>query len=305
LNPPGRCTIMALVVRAENSMLPSPLVSTDWLQARLGQPDLRILDCSVVMRTASDGSYSFVAGRDEYAQGHVPGSTFVDVLGDLAAKDQALPLMMPAPETFAATMADYGVGANTQVVLYDRSNHAWAARVWWLLRACSFDAAAVLDGGWQKWHAERRPSAIAPGRYPRGDFVPRFRPELIATKERVLDSLGRADVTIVNALSADEYRGTARTRYPRAGRIAGSTNVYCQTLIDPDTQAYRPPDQLRDLFVQAGALPGTAAITYCGAGIAASSDALALTLLGVPSVAVYDGSLAEWTADPTLPMETG
>ena len=97
----------------------------------------------------------------------------------------------------------------------------------------------------------------------------------------------------------------AATRFPRSGRIAGSTNVYCQSLIDPDTKAYLPADELRRLFGGAGALDASAVITYCGAGIAASSDALALTLLGVPEVAVYDGSLAEWTADATLPMETG
>jgi thiosulfate/3-mercaptopyruvate sulfurtransferase len=288
-----------------SNLLPSPLVTTAWLAAHLDEPNLRILDCSVEMRTAADGSYGFVAGRDEYAQGHAPGSVFVDVLADLAAKDHSLPMMMPEPEAFAATMAGYGVGAGTQVVLYDRSNHAWAARAWWLLRACSFDAAAVLDGGWQKWRAEQRPVSTAPGRYPRGDFEPRFRPELIATKQRVLDSLGRPDVALVNALSAEEHRGVGPTQRPRAGRIAGSTNVYCQSLIDPDTKTYRPEHDLRTLFADADAFRGSTTITYCGAGIAASSDALALTLLGVPNVAVYDGSLAEWTADATLPMETG
>jgi thiosulfate/3-mercaptopyruvate sulfurtransferase len=257
------------------------------------------------MRTAEVGCYGFVGGHAEYALGHLPGSVFVDVLGELAAKDHPLPMMMPEPELFAATMAGHGVGSGTSVVLYDRSNHAWAARVWWLLRACSFDSAAVLDGGWQKWEAEQRPISATPGRYPRGSFAPRVRPELIATKERVLESLHRSDVAVVNALSAEEHRGVARTRFPRSGRIAGSTNVHCQSLIDPETKAYLPADELRRIFTRAGALEAPAAITYCGAGIAASSDALALTLLGVPEVAVYDGSLAEWTADPALPMETG
>ena len=283
----------------------SPLVGTDWLAERLDDPQLRILDCAVVMRTTANGTYTFVGGSEEYAQGHVPGSVFVDVLGELAAKDTSLPMMMPAADVFAATMAGYGVGRGTTVVLYDRSNHAWAARVWWMLRACSFDSAAVLDGGWQKWVAERRPVSTTSARHPRGSFVPRFRPDLIATKERVRESLHRLDVRVVNALSAEEHRGSAPTRFPRKGRIAGSTNVYCQSLIDPDTKTYLPPERLRTLFAAAGALDAPTAITYCGAGIAASSDALALTLLGVPDVAVYDGSLAEWTADETLPMETG
>jgi thiosulfate/3-mercaptopyruvate sulfurtransferase len=285
-------------------MISSPLVSTEWLEARLDEPSLRVLDCSVVMRTAGDGTYSFVGGRDEYAEGHVPGSVFVDVLGELAAKDTPLPMMMPSPAALAAVMGSNGVGPGTHVVLYDRSNHAWAARVWWMLRACSFEAAAVLDGGWQKWQAEGRPISTQQDRYPVATFEARFRPELFASRERVLAAIARTDVALVNALSPEEHRGTKPVRFPRKGRIAGSTNVYCQSLIDPDTKAYLPRERLRELFAAAGVDDSRAAITYCGAGIAASSDALALTLLGVPNVAVYDGSLAEWTADPTLPMET-
>lgn len=285
-------------------MLPSPLVTTDWLADRLERPELRILDCSVVMRTADDGSYSFVAGRDEWNAGHIPGSVFVDVLGDLADPDSPLPMTMPPAETFVRTMADYGVADGTDVVLYDRSNHAWAARVWWMLRVCGFDAAAVLDGGWQKWTAENRAVSTDGTTYRRGTLTLHHRPELLATKDQVLASLDTPDVRVVNALSPEEHAGTAPTRFPRAGRIAGSTNVYCQSLVDPEKHIYRPADELRQLFAQAGALDGERAITYCGAGVAASSDALALTLLG-RDVAVYDGSLAEWTADPDLPMESG
>ena len=174
-----------------------------------------------------------------------------------------------------------------------------------MLRVAGFDAAAVLDGGWQKWSAERRPTSTETPVIRQGEFAPQARPELLATKEQVLAAIEAPDARIVNSLSPDEHRGAAATRFPRAGRIAGSCNVYCQTLVDPDTKAYLPEPVLRERFAQAGALEGGRVITYCGAGIAASSDAFALTLLGVANVAVYDGSLAEWTADSSLPMETG
>jgi thiosulfate/3-mercaptopyruvate sulfurtransferase len=281
----------------------SPLVGTDWLAANLDQPKLRILDCSVVMRTSPDGSYTFVGGEEEWLRGHVPGSMFVDVLGKLSATDNPLPMMLPKAEDFAATMSGFGVGADTEVVLYDRSNHAWAARVWWMLRVYGFDAVKVVDGGWQKWSAEGRPASVTAQVYPRGDFQPNFRPALLATKQHVLESLQEPDVSIINSLSPEEHRGTAVTRFPRTGRIAGSCNVYCQSLIDPATHSYRPAPELRKIFEDAGALNRERTITYCGAGIAACSDALALAVLGLNDVAVYDGSLAEWTADPTVPME--
>ncbi len=94
-------------------------------------------------------------------------------------------------------------------------------------------------------------------------------------------------------------------RFPRAGRIAGSVNVDCEHLIDPQTHAYLPEEELHARFSSVGALEGEKVITYCGGGVAASSDALALTSLGEKHVSVYDGGLIEWTLDPELPMETG
>jgi thiosulfate/3-mercaptopyruvate sulfurtransferase len=284
--------------------LPTPLVSTQWLAENLDAVDLRVIDCSVVMRPTDDGGYTFVGGVDEWRAGHIPGSVFVDVLKDLAATDQPLPMMMPAPEEFGRCMAQAGVSDNSRVVLYDRSNHAWAARVWWMLRYCGFGRAAVLDGGWSKWAVEGRPESTGESSYPEGVLTVEVDPRLFADKGEVIRSIQAEGTCLINALSPEEHRGET-SRFARAGRIAGSENVYCQSLVDPATHAFLPLDEIRDRFEAAGALAADRAITYCGAGIAASSDALALTLLGHENVAVYDGSLAEWTSDPDTPMETG
>lgn len=281
-----------------------PLVTTRWLDDNLDAADLRIIDCSVVMRTTDDGGYTFVGGADEWRSGHIPGSVFIDVLTELAAKDHALPMMMPAPEEFARTMSRLGVSDDSRVVLYDRSNHAWAARVWWMLRYCGFDDAAVLDGGWNKWIAEGRPVSSERPEYPAGELTVSVRSKLFASKQDVIESMRGPDTCLVNSLSPEEHSG-ATSRFARAGRIPGSTNVYCQTLVDAETHAFVSQDVMRGRFESAGALAADRTITYCGAGIAASANALALTLLGHDDVAVYDGSLAEWTSDPDMPLETG
>src|SRR5690606_198990 len=184
--------------------LPSPLVETEWLARHLDAPTLRILDCSVVMIPTADGSYAFRPGREEWEQGHIPGSVFVDVMGELADKQSPLPMMMPPYEAFADALGAHGVGDGTHVVLYDRGNHAWAARVWWMLRAAGFDAAAVLNGGFRKWQADGRPISRERSSYPPSRFTPRPRPDLFATREDVLRAIRTGSARVVNALSPEE-----------------------------------------------------------------------------------------------------
>jgi thiosulfate/3-mercaptopyruvate sulfurtransferase len=285
---------------------PQYLVETAWLAAHLDDPELRILDCTVLFATDANG-FRIAGGRDAWTQGHIPGSGFADLMQDLSDRNNPLPFMMPPAEQFAETMSRYGVGEGTRVVLYDACSdlwaHMWAARVWWMLRVCGFDQAAVLNGGLHKWTLEGRPISTDPCSYPPAEFTARLRPELLADTREVLATMEDSRTCVLNALTVEDHMGTV-ARYGRAGHIPSSVNVPTVALIDPVTHAYLPAAQLRAQFEAVGALGRERVITYCGGGIAASSDAFVLTLLGAPNVAVYDGSLFEWTADPTRPMET-
>jgi thiosulfate/3-mercaptopyruvate sulfurtransferase len=213
--------------------------------------------------------------------------------------------MLPGADQFRAVMGRLGVGGGTRVVLYDSLMNAWAARTWWMLRAFGFDEAAVLDGGWQDWvSAGRRTSTEPEPERPAADFSPQLRPGLFVGKDDVRAALGRQEVCIVDALSREVHRGE-RPDYARLGHIPGARNVPFPELVDPQTHRYLPQDRLRSLFAEVLSTEPERVITYCGGGIAASSDAFALSLLGVDDVAIYDGSMTEWAADPSLPLVTG
>jgi thiosulfate/3-mercaptopyruvate sulfurtransferase len=283
---------------------PQYLVETDWLAQHLGDPAVRVLECTVYLHpTDGPEGYRVESGRARWAESHIPGAGFVDLQEELSDRASSLRFMMPSAARFAEAMGRAGVGDGVRVVLYDRFVNMWAARVWWMLRAFGFDDAAVLNGGWKKWTLEGRPVARDSGLRPARTFTPRPRPELIADRRGVLAALGESSACVLNALTEEQHRGTDGITYRRPGRIAGSTNVPARDLVDSKTHAYLPADVLRAKFQAAGALDARQVVTYCGAGIAASSDAFVLTLLGRDDVAVYDASLSEWASDPSLPME--
>jgi len=285
------------------------LVSTEWLAAQLAEADLRVLDCTVFLRppadpTAGRASYVQESGRADWERAHIPGSVFADLAGDLSEPGTRLPFTMPTAERFAVAMERLGVGDGTRVVCYDANMNMWAARVWWMLRAFGFDNAGVLDGGWKKWSLEGRPVTTESPSWPSAAFTAKSRPELIASREDVLAAVKDGATCIVDALTPTQYRGEGPAVYGRPGHIVSSVNVSARDMVDRETGAYLPLDVLRGRFAEVGATGAGRVITYCGGGIAATSDALVLTVLGHANVAVYDGSLSEWARDPSLPMET-
>jgi thiosulfate/3-mercaptopyruvate sulfurtransferase len=281
------------------------LVSTGWLAEHRTDPDLRIFDVTVHLRpSTSGGPYRIESGRADYEAGHVPGAGFLDLPGELSDTDSPLAFTMPPVEKLARALGAAGVGAGSRVVAYATTSPMWATRLWWMLRACGFDNAAVLDGGLAKWKAEGRPVEAGESRYPPAELTLAARPELWADKAAVLAAVGDGAVCTLNALSPSVHRGEGETNYGRKGHIAGSRNVPYAALLNPDG-TWREDAELRALFEAVGALRRPRVICYCGGGISATMDALALTRLGHPAVAVYDGSMSEWSRDPAMPMEVG
>lgn len=279
-----------------------PLVTTDWLEAELGAPDLRVLDCMVFLHPLPDGSNSRAeSGRAAWTAGHIPGSAFVDLIDEVSDVSSSWRFALPSAKQFATALSQVGVGEGTRVVVYCRDHNVRAARLWWMLRAYGFDRAAVLDGGWVKWTREKRPVSTEPCRYAPAKFVANLRAGLFVDKDAVRATIGDPSTRLINALSLEQHRGTGGVHYGRRGSIAGSVCVPARSLTVPETHAYLPLDRLRAAFEATGALDRERVITYCGGGIAACSDAFVLHRLGM-DIAVYALSMQEWAADPNCPM---
>jgi len=278
-----------------------PLVSVDWLAAHLRDPDLRVFDATIQVRKRF--FVPFVRnGRREWQRGHIPGGGFADLfaLSDTEAPRRTFTL--PSAERFASAVGALGIGNEHRVILYDRRESMWAARLWWMLRVFGHSDAAVLDGGWGAWQRSGQPICDRPCAYSPATFVPHIRQNCVVEKREMLASIGDPKVCLVNALGRRQHRGEVN-EYGRRGHIPGSRNVTAWEILNRETGCYRPTPQLREKV--GGVLDAKRVIAYCGAGAASASLANALIRLGHPDVAIYDGGLMEWCADRSLPLELG
>lgn len=283
--------------------LPGPLVSTDWLQANLDHPDLRLLDATVHLHSPAPGETTMESGRADYDAGHIPGAAFADLIRDLSDTDSPLRFTLPSPDRFAAAIGTLGVGDDKTVVVYSGGSMSWAPRLWLMLRAFGFDRAAVLDGGWRKWSAEGRATSTAATTHAFAQFTPSFRDGVFVDQAAVEAARADAGAVVVNALSPAQHAGTDDRHYGRRGRIAGSVNVPAAHLLDPESFAFRSHADIAARFDAAGATVDKRLVIYCGGGIAASQVAFAQHLIGRPPAAVYDASLQEWAKDLSAAME--
>ena len=288
---------------------PDALISTEGLAARLGQPGLRVYDCTTYLEPPDPGSddpYKVVAGRKTFVAAHVPGADFLDLQGELSALDTRLKFTMPSAEHLARAFGRHGLGDGARVVLYSIGSMMWATRVWWMLRALGFDGAAVLDGGFDRWQAEGRAvESGEPKGYPPATFTPRPRPGRFVDRTAVKAAIGDPRTVTVNALGPQFHKGLEPSRYGRPGRVPGSVNVPAASLIDPATKRFVSPADAMARFHAVGIEKDRRVIAYCGGGISATIDLFLLHQLGFDDLTLYDGSMGEWAKDPSLPIETG
>jgi thiosulfate/3-mercaptopyruvate sulfurtransferase len=283
------------------------LISSSELAA-LDQTNLRIFDCTTYLEPPPPGSgapYEAVSGRQTFEEAHIPGADFLDLQGEFSDTTAKYHFMMPATSELEATFGRHGIGADTFVVIYSRRSMMWATRIWWMLRALGFDDVAELDGGFDKWQSEGRPTESGPPRgYPAAAFTAALRPGLFVDKDATFDAIDSRDTVIVNALGPQFYQGLEPSRYGRSGRVPGSVNVPSATLIDPDDEVFAPASDAEARFKAAGVTSDKRVICYCGGGISATLDLFMLHCLGYENLSLYDGSMAEWATDPSLPIET-
>ena len=283
------------------------IVSTEWLAGRLYDSELRVFECTSYLDYLPEGHdapYRVVSGRADYDQGHIAGAGFLDIQGELSdsTSPSHLRFTMLPPDTLAEVLGRRGIGDRSRVVLYACDRHMWATRVWWMLRSIGFDAAAVLDGGWEKWVREGRPTSTDEPVFAPATLTSCPRPGLFIAKKTVAAAIGDPDICLINALGTDLHQGE-NPRYGRRGRIPGSVNVTSSSLVDPDTNTFVSVDEAASTFQKVGADPSRRTVVYCGGGIASTLVAFLLHQLGYEDISVYDASMSEWARDESLPIE--
>ncbi|MBE0613871.1 MAG: sulfurtransferase [Burkholderiales bacterium] len=275
------------------------LISTEELAAHLDDPTWVTIDCRHDLAKPDSGA-------QEYTKAHIPGARFLHLDRDLSAppngKNGRHPL--PDPQVFMRTLAAVGIDSGKQVVAYDVKTGVYPSRLWWMLRWLGHENVAVLDGGYAKWIAEGRPvTGDAPKPQP-ASFTGQPRAMWVDAGE-VLKSIGRPGRVLIDARSADRFRGENETLDPVGGRIRGSINRYFRDNVDA-RGCFKPAAELHAVFAALlGDTAPDAVVHYCGSGVTACHNLLAMEIAGLHGSRLYPGSWSEWSSDPQRPTETG
>ena len=272
------------------------LVSTEWLAEHLGDPDLTVVDSSWHMPASGR------SGRDEYLQAHIPGARFLDI-DEVADRSNPAPHMLPSATEFGEAMERLGIDRGDRIVVYDNSPTRNATRGWFMLRHFGARKVAVLDGGFQKWIAEGRPTESGKPKSREAKFEPDEQGTEVVTKQQILAGPG---CELVDARGKARFEATEPEPRPgiAGGHIPGARNLPFGMLYDEQGR-FKPREELQRLFDEAGIDPAKPFIASCGSGVTATSLIFAAHLLGSDGGKLYDGSWSEWGADPATPKAVG
>jgi thiosulfate/3-mercaptopyruvate sulfurtransferase len=276
------------------------LIDTETVAGRLTDLTVVIIDCRY---SVEDPSW----GEREYFRHHIPGAAFASIDDDLSAPKTGSngrhPL--PDPEAAARTFARLGIAEGVQVVAYDQDAGMYASRLWWMLRWLGHDAVAVLDGGFAKWLAEDRPVESGAETHPRRDFHAAPRSGWVAEAEEVQKVIGSTDWLVLDARAPERYRGEVEPVDKVAGHIPGAANHFYKWNVRDDG-TFRSTSEIKEEFRKSiGGTSVDRVICYCGSGVTACQDLLALEHVGLSGARLYPGSWSEWLSDPSRPIERG
>jgi thiosulfate/3-mercaptopyruvate sulfurtransferase len=284
------------------------IVSTDLLASHLEvrlkadttEGDWAIVDCRFDLQNVQ-------WGRDQYRLAHVPGAVYAslneDLSGPLNGSNGRHPL--PAVDVLAATLGRLGIDRSTQVIAYDQDAGSYASRLWWLLRYLGHDAVAVLDGGWAKWVREGRPTRGGDESRQGTAFLPSPREGMTVGLADVIAHIGDSERVLVDARAAERFEGRSETIDRVAGHIPGAVNHFFKQNLGADGTML-PPETLRANFARVlGSHTPAEAVMYCGSGVTACQNLLAMEHAGLRGAGLYVGSWSEWSSDPSRPIATG
>jgi thiosulfate/3-mercaptopyruvate sulfurtransferase len=279
----------------------SPLVSVDWLASRLEDEHVRVVDTRWYLGNPT-------RGQEEYSRGHIPGAVFADVDRDLAAPPSEGPGRhpLPTPEAFAASLERLGIDRGSTVIAYDDAGGAIAARLWWLLRYFALNEARVLDGGIGAWKSAGLPlSTETPNVRPVARMTLEPRERVFVRKADVDRLRNDPSVALLDARAPERYEGKVEPIDARPGHIPGAKSApFIGNLIEPGGR-FLEREALQARYRSLGALEANTVIAYCGSGVTACHDLLALAILGREDALLYEGSWSDWARDPALPAALG
>jgi thiosulfate/3-mercaptopyruvate sulfurtransferase len=284
----------------------------DFHHGRPGDPAWIVIDCRFRL---DDTAW----GAREYAASHVSGAAYAHLDHDLSGAKTGTNGRHPLPDVdvFRQFAGGLGIGPGVQVVAYDQDNGMFASRLWWLLRWIGHSAVAVLDGGFAKWQRESRPTStdaaqavhtmnIAAARSPHVDdglIAPRA--ELVVTADEVAAHMNDPDWRLLDARAPERYRGETEPLDRLPGHIPGAANHFFKLNVD-DQGVFLPREELRaNLLAAIDNTPTDRVVCYCGSGVTACHNVLALEHAGLHGAKLYPGSWSEWVSDPDRPIERG